>query len=85
MASGIGVTPIFGIARTLTEAGVDMIFDCQRGKCGLCAVGIIETDGQIDHRDVFFSEEEKHENKRMCACVSRLASGKAVIDTGYRI
>lgn len=68
----------------LCDAGIDMIYDCQRGECGLCAVTILEASGQIDHRDVFFSAEEKHENHKMCACVSRLAGGTLVIDTGYR-
>jgi ferredoxin-NADP reductase len=68
----------------LTDAGIDMIYDCQRGECGLCAVTILEAEAPVDHRDVFFSEEEKKENRRMCACVSRLAGGRVVIDTGYR-
>jgi ferredoxin-NADP reductase len=68
----------------LMGAGIDMIYDCQRGECGLCAVTILETEAKVDHRDVFFSEEEKQENRRMCACVSRLAGGRVVIDTGYR-
>ncbi|MQB40977.1 PDR/VanB family oxidoreductase [Rhizobium sp. ICMP 5592] len=68
----------------LVEAGVDMVFDCRRGECGLCAVNILETDGAIDHRDVFFSEAERRENSRMCACVSRACGGRIVIDTGYR-
>jgi len=68
----------------LLGAGVDMIYDCQRGECGLCAVKVLEKDGEIDHRDVFFSTEEKAENHRMCACVSRLTEGRAVIDIGFR-
>lgn len=69
----------------LLGAGVEMIYDCQRGECGLCAVQVLERDGDIDHRDVFFSPEEKAENHRMCACVSRLTGGRAVIDIGYRV
>lgn len=69
----------------LTEAGVDMIWDCRRGECGLCSVDIVALDGKADHRDVFFSAEEKRKNDRLCACVSRLVGGRAVIDTGYRI
>lgn len=68
----------------LMRSGVDMIYDCKRGECGLCAVDLIDVEGDIDHRDVFFSDEEKAENRRMCACVSRLAGGRAVIDIGYR-
>ena len=70
----------------LIGAGVEMIYDCQRGECGLCAVQILELEGgTVDHRDVFFSDEEKHENRRMCSCVSRLTTGRAVIDIGYRL
>ncbi|MGG7517764.1 PDR/VanB family oxidoreductase [Allorhizobium undicola] len=68
----------------LSEAGVPMIFDCRRGECGLCAVSILSSTGEIDHRDVFFSDAERRENPRICACVSRLCGGELVIDTGYR-
>ncbi|MHA6296858.1 PDR/VanB family oxidoreductase [Devosia sp. CAU 1758] len=68
----------------LLGAGVEMIHDCRRGECGLCAVRVEARDGQIDHRDVFFSAEEKVKGHRMCACVSRLTGGHAVIDVGYR-
>ena len=72
------------LLEALLGAGVEMIYDCQRGECGLCAVEVISHDAPIDHRDVFFSEAEKADGKRMCACVSRLAEGQAVIDVGYR-
>ena len=68
----------------LRNAGVEMISECERGECGLCAVGIVSCEGEIDHRDVFFSDREKQENHKMCSCVSRLVSGKALIDVGYR-
>lgn len=68
----------------LTEAGIEMIYDCQRGECGLCTVNIVEADADVDHRDVFFSEQEKSDSHKMCSCVSRLAGGHAVIDIGYR-
>jgi len=72
------------LLEALLGAGVDMIYDCQRGECGLCAVTIVEKDAAIDHRDVFLSSEEKAENHRMCSCVSRFSEGHAVIDIGYR-
>lgn len=72
------------LLEALLDAGVDMIYDCRRGECGLCTVDVLAREGAIDHRDVFFSEAEKREGRRMCACVSRLAGGKAVIDVGYR-
>lgn len=81
----ISVRPDETLLDALLAAKVPMIFDCQRGECGLCAVGVVDHSTDIDHRDVFFSESEKSEGGKMCACVSRFAGGVAKIDTGYRI
>ena len=68
----------------LETAGVAMISDCLRGECGLCALNIRAVDGPVDHRDVFFSEEEKAGNAKLCTCVSRVAGGSITLDTGDR-
>jgi len=67
----------------LNAAGYEVISDCQRGECGVCAVDVTAVDGDIDHRDVFFSAHQKHDNAKMCACVSR-AQGTVTVDTLYR-
>ena len=64
----------------LNAAGHEIISDCRRGECGICAVDVVEVDGQIDHRDVFFSAAQKEENRKLCPCVSR-AHGVVTIDT----
>jgi len=68
----------------LNDAGIDTLFDCRRGECGLCAVDVVEAHGRIDHRDVFFSAHEKQANRRLCACVSRVSGGGLVLDSAYR-
>ncbi|MFV3074902.1 PDR/VanB family oxidoreductase [Niveispirillum fermenti] len=68
----------------LADAGIHALSDCRRGECGLCVVDVLDHDGDIDHRDVFLSDAEKQRGDRMCACVSRIAGGRATIDTGYR-
>ena len=68
----------------LETAGVAMISDCRRGECGLCALHILDVDGIVDHRDVFFSDEEKAPNEKLCTCVSRMAGGSITIDTADR-
>jgi ferredoxin-NADP reductase len=68
----------------LTEAGIEVMFDCRRGECGLCSVDILEIKGEIDHRDVFFSDHQKKINNKMCACVSRVVGGGVIADVGYR-
>ncbi len=72
------------LLQALNAANVDVMFDCNKGECGLCQVDVVEYTGSIDHRDCFFSEEEKGENKKICACVSRVANGHLTIDTAYR-
>jgi vanillate O-demethylase ferredoxin subunit len=67
----------------LGKAGIDIMSDCLRGECGLCAVDVLAVEGVIDHRDVFFSDAQKAENKKICACVSR-AIGTITIDPLYR-
>ena len=67
----------------LESAGVDMIFDCRKGECGLCALPILEVEGVVDHRDVFFSDEEKAANTKLCSCVSRVI-GSITVDTADR-
>jgi vanillate O-demethylase ferredoxin subunit len=68
----------------LNDAGIDTLFDCRRGECGLCAVDVLEAHGSIDHRDVFFSAHEKRAGRRLCACVSRVSGGGLVLDSAYR-
>lgn len=58
---------------TLEDAGVEMMFDCRKGECGLCQVKILELDGAVDHRDVFYSKRQQDAGSQMCVCVSRVA------------
>jgi ferredoxin-NADP reductase len=67
----------------LEMAGVQAIYDCRRGECGLCAMDVLSVAGEIDHRDVFLSDEEKASNKRICVCVSRVV-GEITLDSAYR-
>lgn len=68
----------------LEAAGVEVMSECRRGECGLCAVDVVAVEGQLDHRDVFLSEHQKQEGSRVCACVSRAVQGGVVIDTAWR-
>jgi ferredoxin-NADP reductase len=68
----------------LEAAGIEMIFDCRRGECGLCALPILNVDGVVDHRDVFFSDAEKALNAKLCTCVSRVYGRAITLDTADR-
>ncbi|MGY8662722.1 PDR/VanB family oxidoreductase [Bradyrhizobium sp. UFLA05-109] len=67
----------------LNAAGHEVMYDCKRGECGLCAIDVVDVEGEIDHRDVFFSDHQKQENQKICACVSR-ARGTITVDTLQR-
>jgi vanillate O-demethylase ferredoxin subunit len=66
----------------LNDAGFEVMSDCQRGECGVCAIDVIAVDGEIDHRDVFFSDHQKKTNGKICPCVSR-AVGAITVNTLY--
>ncbi|MFJ6376250.1 PDR/VanB family oxidoreductase [Pseudarthrobacter oxydans] len=71
------VSPDRTMLEALENAGVDMMFDCRKGECGLCEVRILGIEGTVDHRDVFYSKRQQHAAEKMCCCVSRLVTSKA--------
>jgi len=71
------VGPHDTLLEALERAGADMMFDCRKGECGLCAVDIVGLNGHVDHRDVFFSESQKTESRKICSCVSRVVGGQS--------
>ncbi|MCH8563736.1 PDR/VanB family oxidoreductase [Nesterenkonia sp. AY15] len=68
------VSPDESILEALERVGVEAMYDCRKGECGLCVVKAEQLNGVIDHRDVFFSEAEKSTDTKLCVCVSRVAS-----------
>jgi vanillate O-demethylase ferredoxin subunit len=71
------------LLEALEQAGVPTIADCRRGECGLCAMDVLSVQGEVDHRDVFLSPQEKAACKRICVCVSR-AVGSITLDSAWR-
>lgn len=59
------------------DAGVFVLFSCREGTCGTCETPVLS--GEIDHRDVVLSPDEKATNTCMMLCVSRAARGTASI------
>lgn len=78
---GAGLTVDVPVGTSLLDAlqaaGVELLFDCLSGECGLCRVRLLDVDGVVDHRDVFLSARQRALGEQMCACVSRIA-GRAV-------
>lgn len=72
------VAPHQSILDVLIEAGLDPVFDCKRGECGVCAVGVIS--GDIDHRDYVLTQREKEAANVIQTCVSRCRGPRLVLD-----
>ena len=66
------------IIEILEENGFDVMYDCQRGDCGICQTEVIE--GTPDHRDVVLTEEERASGRVMQICVSRAKSVRLLLD-----
>lgn len=62
----------------LNDAGCDVLFDCERGECGVCAVDVLS--GAIDHRDYVLSAVEKKAGKVIHVCVSRCLGERLVLE-----
>ncbi|ABR89990.1 vanillate monooxygenase, beta subunit [Janthinobacterium sp. Marseille] len=66
------------ILDVILAAGCDLMYDCKRGECGMCATAVLE--GIPDHRDYNLPEDERAAGKVMCICVSRAKSARLVLD-----
>jgi ferredoxin len=78
-ASGVSLTVPCGksILDVMIDAGLDPIFDCRRGDCGVCTTQVL--DGAPDHRDICLSEQDRARGD-FTPCVSRARSRRLVLD-----
>lgn len=72
------IPPGRSIIDVLEENDIDVMYDCQRGDCGICQCDVL--DGEPDHRDVVLSEAERAAGDVMQICVSRAKSARLVLD-----
>ncbi|WP_321793659.1 PDR/VanB family oxidoreductase [Burkholderia pyrrocinia] len=65
------------ILDVMIDAGLDPLFDCRRGDCGVCTTQVIE--GEPEHRDICLSQQDREQGD-FCPCVSRAKSSRLVLD-----
>jgi vanillate O-demethylase ferredoxin subunit len=68
------------ILDALIAGGVQVLWDCGRGECGLCPLTVVSSDGALEHNDRYLSDEEKADDTTMCICVSRTRGRALVLD-----
>lgn len=66
------------ILDAMLDAGLDPIFDCKRGECGVCALRVVH--GDVDHRDYALSDSQRGQEGLMCVCVSGARGAELVLD-----
>ncbi|SMG26543.1 PDR/VanB family oxidoreductase [Paraburkholderia susongensis] len=62
----------------LIAAGVEPLYDCKRGECGMCVTPVLS--GELDHRDKYLAASERAANQSICVCVSRARSASITLD-----
>ncbi len=72
------IPPGKSIIEVLEAAGIELVYDCQRGDCGICQTRVLA--GIPDHRDVVLTEAERASNQVMQICVSRAKSPRLKLD-----
>ncbi|MCY1332664.1 Carnitine monooxygenase reductase subunit [compost metagenome] len=66
------------ILDVMLAAGLDPLYDCKRGECGVCLTAVI--DGKVEHRDYCLSEAQRCAGNVMQICVSRAKGRRLVLD-----
>jgi ferredoxin-NADP reductase len=66
------------ILQVLRENDVFVDSSCEQGVCGTCETTVLS--GEVEHRDLLLSPEERSAGRTMMICVSRARSPKIVLD-----
>jgi vanillate monooxygenase ferredoxin subunit len=66
------------VVQALQSHGVEILTSCEQGVCGTCITRVLE--GEPDHRDMYFTEEERAKNDQFTPCCSRARSAALVLD-----
>ena len=66
------------IVHALRSHGIEILTSCEQGVCGTCITRVLE--GQPDHRDMYFTDEERAKNDQFTPCCSRAFSKMLVLD-----
>ncbi|KRB93545.1 PDR/VanB family oxidoreductase [Noviherbaspirillum sp. Root189] len=66
------------VAQVLEDEGMSIPVSCEQGVCGTCITRVL--GGVPDHRDMYFTDDEKAKNDQFTPCCSRARSGPLVLD-----
>ena len=72
------IAPDVSVVEALRGHGIDILTSCEQGVCGTCLTRVLE--GEVDHRDMYLTDEEKAANEQFMPCCSRARSQCLVLD-----
>lgn len=72
------IAPDVSVVEALRKEGIDILTSCEQGVCGTCLTRVLE--GEVDHRDMYLTDEEKASNEQFMPCCSRARSKLLVLD-----
>lgn len=74
----IPITPEQTVVQALQQHGIEILTSCEQGVCGTCITRVLE--GEPDHKDMYFTDEEHAKNDQFTPCCSRARSRLLVLD-----
>lgn len=66
------------VVQALQQHGIEILTSCEQGVCGTCITRVLQ--GECDHRDLYFTDEEKAKNDQFTPCCSRAKGDVLVLD-----
>jgi len=72
------VAPDQTVVQALQQHGIEILTSCEQGVCGTCITRVLE--GEPDHRDMYFTDDERAKNDQFTPCCSRARSRLLVLD-----
>jgi len=72
------IAPDVSVVEALRGQGIDILTSCEQGVCGTCLTRVLE--GEVDHRDMYLTDEEKASHEQFMPCCSRARSKLLVLD-----
>ncbi len=66
------------VVQALAPHGIDILTSCEQGVCGTCVTRVLE--GECDHRDHYFTDDEKAKHDQFTPCCSRAKTKMLVLD-----
>lgn len=66
------------IVAALADCAIHIPTSCAEGVCGTCITRVV--DGEVEHRDVFLTAEQRARNEWLTPCCSRARSGILTLD-----